>query len=413
MERAARNLWILAGISVVLLIYQAWTLAVSVLLPLLSNPNVLQTDFHYYYEAAVRFRGDGAQLYRLSDDVIAGFAYPPPAIVPFMVLSFLPLGAAMALLTASSYALLMVSMVLWVRYLRERGVAIDPSSAAATAIIAVALGPVYSNAIFGQVNAWVLACVVLFVTLGPLHRRPAGAALAAGVLLKIYPILMVAEGLWNGVVWRRIGYAAVAAGIIIVIAQPVVPIASYQTFLNDVLPARFDKTAVHISNQSLIAFIERFGLPADRFLNWTGEQAVTAGGATRAFNWMFGVVVIALLWQRAARRPRVDAVHSVAALIALAAVIAPLGWGHTYVLALPLVMLHLLSVRRAGRVYSAVVFACVLVMLVPAGRRFGFIDVLPAALQNIAYSRYLLATLVLIALPLPLAGAYTNVRRTA
>ena len=26
--------------------------------PLLDNPNALQTDFHYYYEAAVRFRAD-------------------------------------------------------------------------------------------------------------------------------------------------------------------------------------------------------------------------------------------------------------------------------------------------------------------------------------------------------------------
>ena len=47
-------LWVLAGVSVALLIYEAWALAAGVLLPLLANPNALQTDFHYYYEAAVR-----------------------------------------------------------------------------------------------------------------------------------------------------------------------------------------------------------------------------------------------------------------------------------------------------------------------------------------------------------------------
>jgi len=46
-----------------------------------------------------------------------------------------------------------------------------------------------------------------------------------------------------------------------------------------------------------------------------------------------------------------------------------------------------------------VICACVLAMMVPSGRRLDFVDVLPAALQNLAYSRYLLATLILIALP--------------
>ena len=62
----------------------------------MHNPNALQTDFHYYYDAAVRFRADpDAGLYQLSDDVIAGFAYPPPAILPFVALSHLPLGEAL------------------------------------------------------------------------------------------------------------------------------------------------------------------------------------------------------------------------------------------------------------------------------------------------------------------------------
>ena len=54
-------LWILAGASIFLLIYEAFTLITAVLLPLAANPNALQTDFHYYYEAAVRFRADPTQ----------------------------------------------------------------------------------------------------------------------------------------------------------------------------------------------------------------------------------------------------------------------------------------------------------------------------------------------------------------
>ena len=91
-------LWILACASIGLLVYEAVTLTGSVLGPLLANPQALQTDFHYYYDAARRFPRSG-DLYSLSDDVIAGFAYPPPAIVPFLWLSSWSLGTALVAFT--------------------------------------------------------------------------------------------------------------------------------------------------------------------------------------------------------------------------------------------------------------------------------------------------------------------------
>ena len=392
-------LWILAGASIALVIYEGWTLGTQVLLPLLDNASILQTDFHYYYDAAIRFRGDPSRLYLATDDVIAGFAYPPPAIVPFVWLSHLSLGTAMLLLTLSSYAVLAASIALWLRYLNRRGVPIRAGDAVASSLVAIALGPTYSNAIFGQVNAWMLACVVIFMTVGPARPAVGGVFLAIGTWLKIYPVLMVAAGLWNRSAWRRIVSAAAATVIIAILLLPIVPLSSYQAFWSEVLPARFDKTAVHISNQSLIAFLERFALPADRFLHWTGEQAVTVSALVRAVNWGFGIAVVALLWHRAVRGPRVEAVDSAAGLIALAAVIAPLGWGHTYVLVLPLVVLHLVTLRYATTLHASLVCASVAALMIPAGRHFSFVEVLPVALQNVAYSRYLLATLILIALP--------------
>ena len=49
-------------------------------------------------------------------------------------------------------------------------------------------------------------------------------------------------------------------------------------------------------------------------------------------------------------------------------------------------------------------------MMIPAGRRFWFIEQMPAWAQNVAYSRYLLATLLLIALP-PAIASFTDTRR--
>jgi hypothetical protein len=400
-------LWILAGVSAALLIYEGWTLATAVLLPLIDNPNILQTDFHYYYEAAVRFRGDPARLYLPTDDVIAGFTYPPPAIVPFVLLSHAPLGPAFLIFTLASYAALLGAVWMWLGYLRNGGRAVDTATAIAVALVAAALGPTYMNAVFGQVNAFVLVCSVGFVTLAVTEpgRRSlgaggmaSGALLATGIWLKIYPALIAAVGIWDRRTWRAIGYGMVAAVIIAIAAVVVVPIDAYRSFL-DVLSTRSDKTAVHIANQSLMAFVERFSMAPAEFLNWTGQEAVTTSSVLRAANGIFGLAVIALLWSRA-RANANAAVHSTASLIALAAVIAPLGWGHTYLLVLPLVITHLVPLGRPPALTTAIVCACVVSLMIPAGRRFSFIEQWPVWIQNVAYSRYLIATVILIALPL-------------
>ena len=125
-------------------------------------------------------------LYLPTDDVIAGFAYPPPAIVPFMWLQRLPLGAALLLFTIASYAALLVAVRMWLSYLEKQGVVADTRTKIAVVLIAVAAGPAYMNAIFGQVNAFVLACSVAFVSFAPLlppdcRRGAGGGDLAEGV----------------------------------------------------------------------------------------------------------------------------------------------------------------------------------------------------------------------------------------
>ena len=64
---------------------------------------------------------------------------------------------------------------------------------------------------------------------------------------------------------------------------PIIPWHTYVDYL-DVLRIRGDKTAIHLTNQSLTALIERFFYPPVLFLNWTGEQAVTVMPAIRGAN---------------------------------------------------------------------------------------------------------------------------------
>lgn len=391
-------LWALASVSLILLAYEIRTLVFGVLWPLLQDPSLLQTDFHYYYEAAQRFSLDPDQLYLASDDVIAGFAYPPLAIVPFVVLAtVLPLGAALLCLTIASYTAVIAAVWLWFGYLKQHGLMFDTRTAAALALIALALGPTYSNATFGQVNAFVLLSCVAFLSMAARRPKAAGVFLAAGAWLKIYPILMIAVGAWNRRTWPAIARTALAGGLLLVMALPVIPGSAHRAFLTQVLPTRIDKTAIHISNQSMVAFVERFHHPSSRFLYWTGEQAVTASATARLAGSLAGLAGLLFLWRRATAG---SPVASEAALMALVAIVAPLGWGHTYILVLPLVILRLAAIRQETPLTAAIVAGCVLALMIPASRVFSFADSWPSALQNLLYSRYLLATIVLALLPL-------------
>lgn len=387
-------LWMLAGASLLLLAYEATTLIGSVLRPLLGNPNALQTDFHYYYDAAVRFSSDRSQLYRATDDVIAGFAYPPPAIVPFLWLSRWPLGTALLALTILSYLMIAVAAQQWLKYLREQGHRIDRASAISVMLVVFAIGPTYMNAIFGQVNAFLLASAVAFVRLASTRAVEAGFVLALGAWLKIYPALLALSGIWDRSTWKAIGWSVLAGITIAIVLLPIVPWQSYRDFVNIVLASRGDKTAIHVANQSLVAFLERFRVTSPEFINWTGREAVTVSAVSSAVNWLFAAVTAITL-----AKSRVPAEIKFACLIALIAVIAPLGWGHTYVMALPLVMVQLTVLRDAPPITAGIVALAVAAMFIPSSRHLP-IDQMPDWLENLIYSRYLLATITLMGLTL-------------
>jgi alpha-1,2-mannosyltransferase len=398
-------LWILAGVSIALLAYEGSTLVTAVLLPLWHNPNAIQTDFHYYYEAARRFAQDRQWLYMASDHVIAGFAYPPPAIVPFVVLAKLRLGTAFPLLTLASYAALAAAILQWCRFLRRSGATVDARTTTAILLVVMALGPTYMNAIFGQVNAFILATCVAFVVLGETKPAIAGLLLAGGIWLKIYPVLLGVRALFDPRQWRSVAWAGVAAVAILIVVLPIVPLPAYRTFFLDVLPVRLDKTAIHITNQSLAAFLERFWYPPELFLNWTGQQAVTMSLAVRSINMAMTLTALVALWRLTAAG-RLWQPAGAAILMALVAVVAPLGWGHTYVMVLPLIVLRLIEMRHARPLIAALIAVCVAAFMLPAGRHLP-IDAAPSWMQNLAYSRYLIATTVLMVISSTRIGPVT------
>ena len=195
------------------------------------------------------------------------------------------------------------------------------------------------------------------------------------------------------------------AAVIAVVVLPLIPPAAYRVFFSDVLPARIDKTAIHITNQSLVAFLERFRYPSELFLNWTGQQAVTVSALVRGINFVLaGVAIVAL-----AIRPSGYAANA-ARVIALVAIVAPLGWGHTYVMVLPLVILQLITMKDAAPMTAIAIFLSVAALMIPAGRHLP-IDFAADWVENLVYSRYLIATLVLALISSSAVGRYARIKR--
>jgi len=327
--------------------------------------------------------------------VIAGFAYPPPAIVPFIWLSKWPLGTALLVFTITSYLVLFISLRQWIAYLKRSGMNVDRNTTIAILLIAFAAGPTYMNAVFGQVNAFVLAAAVAFVCLAPTKVFEAALLLALGIWLKIYPIVLAAIALWDRRTRLALAWSAAALAAIGLLTMAIVPYREFASFFLEVLPARADKTAIHIVNQSLVAFLERFHHAPELFLNWTGHEAVTVSRLLRIANAGFAAIAVALMW----RRPHSGALNT-ARLLALIAVIAPLGWGHTYMMVLPLIVYQLIAMKDAPRLTAVAIFLSVLAFMVPAGRHLP-IDSAPDWLENVVYSRYLIAAIALMLIASP------------
>jgi hypothetical protein len=299
-------------------------------------------------------------------------------------------------LTLASYAAITSAVHRWFAYIGRGGLETDAATRTAILLIVIASGPVYTNAIFGQVNAFVLLSAVIFVTMADVAPIGAGVSLAAGTLLKIYPILAAAMVLWNRRAARALLWTAIAGIAIVIVLLPIVPLSAYRSFI-EVLSARIDKTALHVTNQSLLGFLERFRVAPELFLNWTGHEAVAVGPLLRGINTWVLVCGLGFLWKRIDTLKH-SPVASAAGLMALVAVSAPLGWGHTYVMVLPLVIVQLIHMRDAAPFTAVVIFLCVLALMVPAARHLP-IDGLPGWMQNVVYSRYLLATLAMMIIP--------------
>lgn len=252
------------------------------------------------------------------------FTYPPMAAVLFSGLTFLPVWAANALVVVVSFLCLSVVCLLVTRRLTQRTNVVWTVTAAVP-VAALALEPVLSTFLFGQINLVLLALVVVDC-LAVTDRRWRGMLVGLAAAIKLTPLIFLLYFLlrrdWRAALTSVGTFAGLAAAGFVL-----APEDSAEYWFHALLdPSRVGGLA-YMTNQSLRGVLHRFnpGQPAESLL-WLGLSAI--------------VVLLAVV---AARKS-----NDVVALTAIATaglLVSPVSWSHHWVWCVP-AFLALGFVRR-------------------------------------------------------------------
>lgn len=385
-------IYLLGAISVLFLVVE-WR-------ALTNAPEEAGIDYSIYYRAAQAYTDDPAALYKGIGPGFDQYLYPPPSIVIFLVMNLLPIGASYMLFCVLMYLCLAGSLMLWKKLTQQAGVALSPAEHIAFALFAVATAPAYHNMTLGQAN-----CLVLLLSLGFLvlmRTRPfiAGALLALAIWIKVYPVFLLLLALLSKEGRKSIVGCAAAGILVPVILLPVVSVNRYFDFLAK-LGEVSKYASSHIINESISAFGLRLTVPSERWYTFPNMYVIPGWLKLLNLTALGSIAAISayLAWKR--NKPTETQFVLGAILLSLSAVCSPLGWGHTYVYALPLIGVtwKVWQPRLQGSVVGYVIILLIgIVLLIPVYSRFSFLQSLPDVVKNLYYSRLLFITLGCIVL---------------
>jgi len=365
-------------------------------------PRGMPGDLNFYYQAARALLANQPVYPPLTDiDQTNGFIYPPLSLVFFLPIACLAPPTASLLFTLVSYGAMWGSTSLFLRRLTEdRGQKIDGPMVWASHLLTLGLGPTYMTLACGQVNSIVLLlCVIFWIFL---RRRPhlAGAALALACWIKVYPVALFLAALMDLRSWRALKAAAFLGLILPLSLLWLIPLDLYAEYAVSIMPRVFRVGTTHVINQSIWAAAARLEIPLAKVDAWHFFQLGLGG--SYAQKGLLAVMSIAVaLWLR--KNFEVRSLTAFALQVALVPVLITLGWGHTFVLAMPLLLLLLVTAPAQTRLWRFGVLLILLGLAWPSYSHVKLLDRGPSLLGHVFYSRYALAVIAaaVLALRLP------------
>ncbi|MBV7282499.1 DUF2029 domain-containing protein [Corynebacterium sp. TAE3-ERU30] len=153
-----------------------------------------RVDMEVYRVGAQRVL-DGQELYsgafQITPDVVLPFTYPPISALLFVPLTFGSHTVASVCITLANVAVLFALT----RLIITRFAAVDSSTgswlALATTAALVPIGPIWSTVVYGQINIFLIALIIVDTMVLP--RRWRGVLTGAAVAIKLTPAVF---GLW-------------------------------------------------------------------------------------------------------------------------------------------------------------------------------------------------------------------------
>jgi alpha-1,2-mannosyltransferase len=310
----ARHRWVSARRIVRVL----WFVALAAVPVVLAALGSYYLDLQVYRTGGVAWL-QGVPLYVGFPGTLDGprlpFTYPPIAAVIFSGLTFLPVWAVNSLVVMVNFLCLSVVCFLVVRRLTQRSDVVW-TVAPAVAIGALALEPVLSTFLFGQINLVLMALVVVDV-LAVRDPRWRGALIGLAAAIKLTPLIFLlyflVRGDWRAAATSAITFVGLALAGFLFAAKD-----SAEYWFHALLdPSRAGGLA-YMANQSLRGVLHRInpGQHAETLL-WVGLSAI--------------VVALAVV---AARRARNDVV-ALSAIATAGLLVSPVSWSHHWVWCVP------------------------------------------------------------------------------
>lgn len=378
MRSITNPIFFLALAGIVLLFLQRSTLF----------PHETGTDFAIYNEAAHAFRNNPLALYNVQVEGFDQYLYPPPGIVLFVLLSYLPPPTAYVLLAALMAGCFVACIPLWKRLCNREHITFGKLEIGLMGIFFGCSAAFVHNMALGQINTLVLLLSILYLFFLPKKPFLAGIFLAAAIWIKVYPVLLCFGALGTAKGRKALLSCFLTGAAILVILLPFVPFSLYPDFIQK-LSGVSQVVSTHVINQSFTALLQRFTLPIEKILGWPNIYPVLPW-----IKWVNYLALAATLGWIISRR--LNLAVSGALILALIPVFSTLGWGHTYIFALPVWLLafHQLLIKGKQKVLNHLVLIVMgLLLLVPVHNAPGILQKFPFVLQNLYYSRMLFITL--------------------
>jgi alpha-1,2-mannosyltransferase len=257
--------------------------------------------------------------------------YPPFAALGFVPLTWLPLPAAQAAVTALNVALLALLVHLSLRLAGVAPCRRAPAVLAATAV-GLWLEPVLRTMTFGQVNL-LLACLVVWDLARPDGARGKGLLIGIAAGIKLTPAIFAVHLAVTGRLRAACAAAAAFLGTVL-LGAAVLPGATVDFFTRRVFETGRVGKGWIVDNQSLQGLFARLVHETDPGVFWPAAVVVTAVGG---------------LWL--AHRAHLHDDRPLWALLCTAftaLLVCPISWTHHWVWCVPLLVQLVVRARRRG-----------------------------------------------------------------